>query len=106
MIIAMQRKNILPVEKIRIRSQANIRRVQSEDRWRCEVTRDDIRKQGRLHKSVTRRLAAKEPHLREEILRSLRSLPDTPALPKKHRDDVAGGARENRRPVREVHPPG
>ena len=34
-----------------------------------------------------------------------RSLPDTPALPKKHRDNVAGGARENRRSVRELHPP-
>jgi len=33
-------------------------------------------------------------------------LPDTPALPKKHRDDVAGGARETRHPVREEHPPG
>jgi len=32
-------------------------------------------------------------------------LPDTPALPKKHRDDVAGGARENRHPIREEHPP-
>jgi len=33
-------------------------------------------------------------------------LPDTPALPKKQRDDVAGGARETRHPVREEHPPG
>ena len=30
----------------------------------------------------------------------------TPALPKKQRDDVAGGARETRHPVREVHQPG
>jgi hypothetical protein len=34
-----------------------------------------------------------------------RLLRGTHALPKKHRDDVAGGARENRHPIREEHPP-
>jgi len=62
---------------------------------------------GRSDTRVWRRTSG--PHLREETLaistpssgaraalRGRLRLPDTPALPKKHQDDVAGGAREKR----------